>query len=32
MSDGPQALTFDEIESLAADLHAPFPFAVPLTG
>ena len=32
LSDGPQALTFDEIESLASDLITPLSFAVPLTG
>jgi 3-deoxy-7-phosphoheptulonate synthase len=32
LSDGPQALTMDEIESLAAELHASTPFAIPVTG
>lgn len=32
LSDGPQAVTFDEIDSLARDLHAEAPFAVSATG
>lgn len=32
LSDGPQALTFKEIESLAAELHADTQFAISVTG
>jgi 3-deoxy-7-phosphoheptulonate synthase len=32
LSDGPQAVTFEEIESLARDLRAEAPFAVSATG
>jgi 3-deoxy-7-phosphoheptulonate synthase len=32
LSDGPQALSFDEIEALARDLQADPPFAIPVNG
>jgi 3-deoxy-7-phosphoheptulonate synthase len=32
LSDGPQALTFEEIEALAAELHADTRFAIPVSG